>query len=630
MPDEPSINPILSLPCDVLEHVFSFLSGNQDQDQDQGNNDNIANARITCKSFNSIANNVTKTIYINNMVSSEAVRTYSKLVAKIPELKELHVQMCRFGNVHDWISFTEPMKRHVLAAARFEHMSMDIHPQFFTLKPLCMLTTLTIHKSHDITELSCLPITLSRLRIHDCASLSRLNLDMCKDRLQYLRMTKCSKMNVHHVFSECAALTNLQALRLEDLSPYEKLFEDHFNVHFQYELPGSLKRLHVHTNFYWDVRKALKRNLALTKLVLRVSDSIHLPPITNEFEPEWDITDMIKDMQNLRVLSLHGFYILPAKIPMGLSHFRKTRVLDMGTSLCNTNMSIDNFYKLRKLHVSLGFGDMNVNMKIDNSDLHDLTLCCINQLCIRSKGTFCNLRTLEMVNCENILDSLQMAQGCMALTRLKIDMCSIDHLTVPANVRELVVHNNSGLTLVDFTQSKEITLVDIQCCTRLNDIKSIRHCTRIRTLNIESCFYLGDLGFLAALVDLEHCTLAHLPNAKLAPGCLAKQDRLHHVKIVSLGVDTLWFIGGNKNVSSIQICSSIQVIDVGAIVECPNVQELRIKCRNAVNVCALGYVQNLRILSLTAFDLSQEMIRYLKTRLPETFMYVVNLSDNVE
>ncbi len=622
MPDEPSINPILSLPCDVLEHVFRFVNGNTTD---------LASARMACKAFRSMANNVTQAVYINNMVSSDAILTYSKLVAEIPGLKELHVQMCRFGNVYDWISFSEPMQQHVLAVARFEHMNTGLHPQFFMLKPMCNLTLLTINKSHDVTDLSCLPRSLIKLRVNDCASLSTLNLDSCKESLTSLRMTKCPKLNVHHVFSECSALTNMQTLRLIDLSPHDQLTDD-ADRRFQYDLPGSLKRLHVHTNFYWDVRNALKQVRSLNKLILRVSDSIYLPPVMNEFEPEWDITDMIKDMQHLRVLSLYGYYVLPTKIPTGLSHFRKARVLDMGSSLCSTNMRIDNLWKLRKLHVSLGFGDMNMDVENDHPcDLDELTFRCINKLSIfPSPDTFCNLRTLEMINCEDIADAMPMVNGSMALTRLKIDTCSIDRLAVPVNVKDLILYNNSGLTVIDFTESTGLENVDIQCCTRLNDIMTLRHCTSIKTLHLESCFYVGSLSFLSALCDLERCTLAHLPNAKLLPGCLARQRQLQHVKIVSLGVDTLWFIGGNQSVSSIQICSSIQVIDVGAIVKCPNVQELRIKCRNAINVCALGYVHNLRILSLTAFDLSQDMIRYLKMKLPETFMYVVNLSDTID
>lgn len=69
MPDEPSINPILSLPCDVLEHVFRFVNGNTTD---------LASARMACKAFRSMANNVTQAVYINNMVSSDAILTYSK------------------------------------------------------------------------------------------------------------------------------------------------------------------------------------------------------------------------------------------------------------------------------------------------------------------------------------------------------------------------------------------------------------------------------------------------------------------------------------------------------------------------------------------------------------------------
>ena len=494
------------------------------------------------------------------------------------------------------------------------------------------LSHIHIAKSHDITTLPILPVTLAKLVIKDCAGLSKMeeSMSQCGDTLKTLWITKCPRLSLFAVFRHCVGLKCLQRLKLSDLSSLSDS-----NAKPILSLPSTLHRLTVISSCYWDVKASLSRVSDIKRLVIKFTESLNTSPIHDISDPEWDITDVVERFKEIRVLSLHGYYIVLSKLRPGMSHFRKARVVETGTSLNSTDLTVSDLqlHRIKRLQVALGFGALVIRNHRDGvieshgaAILDTLILRCIQKVTIRlyHSKAFENLTCLEMYHCDRIGDIIEQ---CPRITNLKLDSCSLESLMIPATVKNLVLHNNMNLHCIDFTEcNKSIENVDIICCPRLHEFVSIEGST-VKDLRIETCFKLSHISWIRSLESLETCTLGHLPNARLHVGMFSDQENLRLLKIISLDTNNMWCMARNAALSFVQFNSSSRVLDVGAIVTCPDIYELRIKCKRAINMHVIGYMSNLRMLSITAYEVDHDMIQYLKTRLPETFIYVVNLSD---
>lgn len=184
--------------------------------------------------------------------------------------------------------------------------------------------------------------------------------------------------------------------------------------------------------------------------------------------------------------------------------------------------------------------------------LHDLKLVCL-QCEIKSAIDISGLQGIEVVKAtwKRGLESILHCANLKVLNIVNWPYVDFLHLTEMSKIIRLFVVSRTLTSLKGIESLRELELLDIHRCSKLNSIDDLRHCVNIRHLEISSCnaivdispigsikklteLYLDNDGDIASLTPIQQCKylqyLSFVGSTKIVDGKISVVEGLTDLK----------------------------------------------------------------------------------------------------